>query len=333
MLIYILIWISLLLCSWKKNNVGLMWVNIVFLSLFAGLRALNIGIDTINYYDIWNWIAGGGGDFVEPGWYLMNKGMQNMGGSYNLLLWIVSLITLIPMGKLAGKYSPNPSLSLFFYYSIIFLLSLNIMRQILAVSIVWIGYLFLVRGHWKKYLFWTLLAAMIHYTALCALFLVFVNKIRLSENRCFWWTLISFAGGFLLNANILSLFIGRYAVYLQDGQGFRTNLVSVYLLGGLMNAFYLFIYFTSFKEERNSWWMKIYFIGIILMNLTAQLELGTRLILYFTGIQIIVLPLYIRHNKISNKSLLYSLLILYAGILYMKLLIGDPLQIIPYGIF
>lgn len=327
------VWLSLCALIGRKFR-DLIWFNIFLLSLINGLRHVQIGIDTANYYDIWEWINEGGGEFIEPAWYLLNKSIQCMGGGYNLLLWIVALMTFIPIGYTAKKYTNNPSLTLLFYFFITFYLqSLNIMRQILTVSLVLIGYDFLLQDKKLKYIKYTcitLIACTFHTSAICSFFVLIANKIKLSIKIIIFLFGASLCVSFILNPQFISLFIGDYAVYIQNGAGIREDILSAYILGILVNSFYVLLFATIKKEYQNTWFMKVYFLGIILMNLTTQLELGTRIILYYTIAQIFIYPLYLENNRFKHKFIAPLLLFTYAIVLFFKLLNGDPLQICPY---
>lgn len=336
MTIYVSMAFWLGLCALLGNrHRNVVWFNIFILSLINGLRDISIGIDTSNYYDIWNWISQGVGDYIEPGWYWLTKIIQYLGGSYNFFLWVIATMTFIPIGYAGKKVGYNPSLILLFYYLITFYLqSFNVMRQILAISFVLLGYLNLANANKKRYFIWVCIAFLFHYSSIVALIVNFVpRRINSSRKKIVNLLLGSLLGSFLLTPNFLSIIIGRYAVYLQDGAGIRENVLSAYILGCLVNILYIIIYKTMDSAYRESWFMKTYLAGIIFMNLTTQLELGTRIILYFTILQIIVFPMYILHNRFKNRGIAAMLVFTYAIVLFFKLLIGDPLEICPYKFY
>lgn len=332
--ITIAVWLSFCALIGKKYR-NLIWFNVFLLSLINGLRDVSIGIDTENYYDIWIWISQGKGQFIEPAWYFLNKGIQLIGGGYNLFLWIVALITFIPIGYIAKKYILNPSLALLFYFFITFYLqSFNMMRQDVAISIIAISYVFLLKKKKLKYYITVLLACLFHTSAICSLAVLLIpKKMRLTNAKIINLQIVSLFSSFLLSPGIISLFIGSYAIYLQGGEGVRENIASAYILGILANLFYLFIYNTIRIEHRDTWIMRAYFLGILLMNITTQLELGTRIILYFTILQVFIYPIYLQNNRFKDKYTAPTLVFTYAIIFFLKFLIGDPLRICPYQFF
>lgn len=75
-----------------------------------------------------------------------------------------------------------------------------------------------------------------------------------------------------------------------------------YLQVVLMNILFYSIYYTSNLELRNTLPVKIFFIAVVIMNFTARLGLGSRIMLYFTIIQVILFPLYLSNNRIKIKG-------------------------------
>lgn len=103
-----------------------------------------------------------------------------------------------------------------------------------------------------------------------------------------------------------------------------------YLQVVLMNILFYSIYYTSNLELRNTLPVKIFFIAVVIMNFTARLGLGSRIMLYFTIIQVILFPLYLSNNRIKNKGCTWLAVILYCFLIFMKLLIWDGNQVTPY---
>lgn len=339
-MLYIVLYIILLLSSFsKKYNILLLWLNIIILSSIAGLRDITIGIDTVNYYDIYTTINSGISSYIEPGWQLLNKLAYYLGG-FNLLLWIVALLTLIPIGIISQKLSPNPSLSLFIYYCLYaYLNSFNIMRQIFATSIVFMAYYAYYNRQRLKTLCYLALGMSVHMTSILGIAVFFIKFINITKKKVLLYCSLSLLVGIIINNNILSFILGPYADYLNsNSDGYRENPLSSFILALVVNLIFYLIIATSKKEIRDSQWYKLYFIGILMMNASFQLELGTRAILFFTLLQFIVYPLYFRNNIIKNKIIVFSIILLYITAIFLKILIlgnniGEEGSIIPYKVF
>ena len=322
----------MLLCSYRKRNNNLMWINIFLLSIIAGARDISIGSDTISYYNIYNYIHDGSRTFVEYGWFGINKFIQYIGGNFSLLLWITSLLTLIPVGILSKRYTPNPSLGLFVYDALYaYLNSFNIMRQLLAMSFVLLAYSALDRKKMVSFTIYVLVAISIHISSIFVLTVFCVKNIKLNLARVIMMLLSTLVIGCIINNKLLTLLVGPYVHYLDSR--YRDNLFTTLVMGMLSNLVFILIYITSKVDDRNNIFMKIYFLGIVFMNITLQLTLGTRFILYFTIVQFLVFPIYLESNRFKQKNIVKVTLILYAGIIFMKiLLMGNSMEgsVYPY---
>lgn len=332
MIFYICIWGILLLLSFYKHNKYIFWGSILVLSFIAGGRSELIGVDTHNYKDIYGWIADGISYPIEPGWYFLNKLINELGGNFNLLLWIVSLMTLIPIGIVCVKCSENPQLSLFFYYSLYaYLNSFNVMRQFLAISFVLLAYSYVFqRG---KFFVCILLAFIFHYSAVVSVVVILLNNILLTKKRIINGLVATFLLGLFFNNTIFSFLTGSYAGYLETDIGYRDNFQLVVIMCIMMNGLYLFFYFTIMEEYRQNFWTKVFFVAIMVMNLSMQLELGTRILLYFTLSQIIFYPIYFKHNIVRNKMCIIFCVLFYVASVFMKILIlgsQNEYSVFPY---
>ena len=134
--------------------------------------------------------------------------------------------------------------------------------------------------------------------------------------------------GYLLSDTTFLYLVGPYAAYLENG--YKEGLLSIYIQAVLINLLFLFIFYTTDKESQNSFWIKIFFIGIVLMDLTARLTQGTRITLFFMVVQFIVYPQYFVSNRVSNKILVHFCILLYCAMIFMKLLIWDGNGVCPY---
>lgn len=335
MILYVIIGFILFLLSTKKTKKYTFFGSIFFLTVLAGLRKDNIGYDTHVYKDIFLWIKDGIDYPIEPGWYVLNKLVILCGGGFNLLLWITSLLTLFPIGFAIIRSSPNPQLSLFFYYALYaYLNSFNGMRQFIAISFVLFAYSCLPSI--KRFVLFILFAVSFHISAVFA-FLVLLYKVFEMKNTVVALGLIfSFFCGLILNNNIIELFAGPYAQYLDSDFGYRENLLSTIILLIVMNILFCWCFYTSKKEFKQTIWTKIFFIAIILLNVTMQLQLGTRIVLYFTLIQIVYFPNYYKNTIVKNKFIIQTLITMYVTLVFFKILILgnlDEYSVYPYMFF
>ncbi|MDU6524350.1 MAG: EpsG family protein, partial [Enterococcus sp.] len=95
-------------------------------------------------------------------------------GSFRWYLFIYSSATIVLTYNALKKLSPeNITISYFVYLTMYFTQSMNIIRQSLAVAIIFYGYYYLIQRDLKKYLVICIIATSFHMSALIAFPLFF----------------------------------------------------------------------------------------------------------------------------------------------------------------
>lgn len=227
-----------------------------------------------------------------------------------LLFIIVSAITIGAIMYTIIKRSKNPILSvLIFLLAGFFFDSLNIVRQYLAISIVIIGYPFLLeKKKWILYLGCVVLAGLLHSTAFIMISLLFLNKKMLAN----WKWVIPLSGFILiLNENLFDL-IGvfiqntRFNVYLT-GKFAKGDISFLFIAENLI--LYIFMYYIYVKNKKTGEILKedILFLNIQALALLTMVSgschmLLIRIALYFSVFQIISVPYYI--SRMPNKAII-----------------------------
>lgn len=332
---FCLLWGILLLLSAKKKSQSLYFFTIFFLSILIGFRGLEVGPDTLTYETIFENIGEHNiYTYPEPGWVIFNLIIFKIGGSFHLMLWLSAILILYYISKSIQRYSPNILLSIFLLYSLYFVFySMNIVRQIVAVSIVLYAYTKLIERKNKLFFIYICLAALFHYTAIITFSIWWIKNIKFSKFKVYLGLLISFIGGFIvISSSILSMILGPYAHYLtSEKNGYRTSIIIPFLLSCFLSVLCLFIYNTSKNKVKESLWMNIYIWGVIINNLLLYLFLGTRVVMYFSITQIILLPMYLYNNTFKQKIFPVFIIICYTSALFFMLLLSGSVGVYPYN--
>lgn len=191
--------------------------------------------------------------------------------------------------------------------------SLNIMRQYMAMSLIFFGYQFLLKSkRWYiAYIAIVIIATLIHSSAIIMLILVLLNKKMLVSWK---WVLPACVIIVLLNENlmnILEFFVQntRFSVYLTGklAQGeFSYLFVAENLIIYLMM---MYIYSKNKKldniQTQDILFLNIQALALIVMVLGSAHMLFIRTALYFSIFQVISLPYYI--SKIPVKEVIEDL--------------------------
>lgn len=155
----------------------------IFLILFVGLRSSTVGTDSARYADELIRVDDGRfGPFdrQSPGYWLIELIVAKLFGcDYTVLYMICALITWVFFFLALKKNSVNPFLSLLVFIGFGFAYeTLNQIRQMMAVSVVLFAYTYLKANQRGRFALLVLIASSLHITALCALFMVFLTKLK-----------------------------------------------------------------------------------------------------------------------------------------------------------
>lgn len=124
-------------------------IAILFPAIIAGIR-YNVGTDYAGVYKpLFSEQLSGDKAYrlrsIEIGYMFLNKLVVWLGGGFNLVMFLSSLITIIAIyiGLLHYKNKINVTLAFLLFMLLFFQKSLNLVRQMMAVGIVFCGFIFL----------------------------------------------------------------------------------------------------------------------------------------------------------------------------------------------
>lgn len=287
----LLILILILLSCWKKREMAL-YLAMAILILMAGLRGLSVGTDTSHYaYYFTNF--GEDASFthaLEVGYLALHLFVLKVFGEYQVLVFMISLITIFFVGMFAKKESVNPAFSMLCYVMLYFwFYSLNTARQFIAMSIVLVGLSCLRRGKTKQFILWVILAMSFHTVSIVAFVALLFRKPRGSRSLM----LICVIGSFLLGLmsfvpmvlTKMTAFVPEYMIdYILDTDAYRET----FSLSRLMLSVYCCV-MVLLLDHRNLY-VKCLVMGIAILNLFSfQVVLG-RTAQFFTVVQIALIP-------------------------------------------
>lgn len=152
----------------KKIKIFFMILAIIIPSVFAGIR-YNIGTDYKIHEMVFNEIANGEEitKRAECGYVLLNKILAILGGNYNTLLFIITIISMTCVYLTLKQYKDKISapIAMLAYMLLYYQMSYNLIRQIFAATIVLYATTFLYKNQKWKFVFGCILASTIHITA------------------------------------------------------------------------------------------------------------------------------------------------------------------------
>ena len=207
----------------------------LLLSAVAGFRS-GVGSDYEAYVSIFYNIDSFTFFRIEPLYYLLNQILKYLGFQAQSVFIVMGMIAAYFAVKSSNKVS-HPGIFIFSYITLIYLNSLNAVRQEIATTILLFAILLLVEGHSKKFIFLVLFATGFHYISIVFLPFVFINKINYTKKTM---VLILLLGLVFIRFGILELLIStgilsgtKYSFYLYSDMyngTTGTSLTSIFVL-------------------------------------------------------------------------------------------------------
>lgn len=255
MIIYLVVFITSALSLYLSRRIRsrlskkvLVFIGILIPSLLAGLRSSSIGVDVSVYAIPFFERAKASSGIAEFFTYQFALGNTDIG--FNMVTYIVSkfaqdyhwslffyqLITLTVVYAAFCKYEQKYDTPIWFvmmlYYLCLYNISLNIMKQTIAVAFVLLASTYLFEKKYKKYAICMVLGILFHSTALFGFVFLFMHILfqsknqQISEREQLKRTLL-----FIMVVFIVLLEVNQITNFLVNIGVFRTNYLR-YLSGG-----------------------------------------------------------------------------------------------------
>lgn len=305
----------------ELHNNYLTLIPIITFTILIGLR-YDVGIDYLWYkknYDELNNLTRDTSLYFEIGYAYLFKILAWIGASF---VWPFLFTAFLQIYCVYYQSRKNlflfPFIIFFYFVSTNFMYSLNIMRQILAFNILFVGTKTIIDGKIYKWIGWCLLASLFHVTSLIALPFYFFNK-NIIKNKYFAFFFLIFAY-FLVEyvyVNYFDIFFEKYLPLIMpdvSSEGLRSqdreiikNGGSGYFTFATIVVYVLFInYYQQCCKLYTRYGFVLFFnlaaIGIIVFPLVSHNILLDRINYYFYGFRFIVFAFYAHYFVIVNKN-------------------------------
>lgn len=314
-----------------------------FLPIFvvAALR-YEVGTDWPIYLDYYNWINDGTRSFSEVLFNLMNKLIYCTVNDFQGLVVLVAFLSYFFLFKAINEQSISVPLSLLvFFISSSFFASMNQLRQAISMPIMLYAYKYIMEKKPFRYLFWCIVASLIHVSSLVYLPLYFLAKFKPSVRRyvtIFGFCVITLPVLHFIAETLIKL--SKYAWYFTSVFNTGSEANNFYLLGFLFQSvmFIIMAYYRFTSEAEDSVYdsmLNCYFLSVITLLFTPVLSQVLRVSQCFGYCQILLVPRMINcEKKPTRRVVLYILIIgLYtAKLLYDTYYLGWN-GVIPYQTF
>lgn len=377
---YVFSFLGSTLCVYSAEKVNskeiqriLLFLAVLITSLLAAFRALNIGTDVMNYVQPMFVNAQKANNFSEyltstilNDWQLVPISSFEYGytslvficakffGNIFSLLFITQFIIVgcIVIGLWRQKKELSVSLGIFSYYLLFYNTSLNMVRQSIAMSLLFMAFSYLKDRKNITYFILMIIAISFHRTAIIGV-IIFILYIYFGKNS----RNIKFTNNFSLSAQSFKLIlvgIVSFAIVLipsvfqlvlkflgvsEYAEGYITNTVHFSLNGSLICLLIILIVMLCWNSLSNDN-LKYLYVGLLIcalatIQLTTASAHASRISLYFTMFYVYIIPTFLNNTSSRTKKVILIILILlmylywYYTIVYLKYNATVPYIISP----
>ena len=303
---------------------------VLLFSIVFGLR-YDVGTDFPNY---WRMLEGDNGDksSVEYLFGIFNYFVSKSGMFPSVGFMVYAFIQIFFFVKAIKAYPKIFIWALFFYFTSTYIfLSLNVVRQTMAFSILLWSTWFIYKKEFVPYLITVLLATGIHASAIIFLPLYFLLDKELFRKKTYQiilltiafvagpaiqkilWMLVPFFGSYVLGVDYSDTDISQFEDVDWNEKGAGLGYILWYLIDSLIICSYDSIK-RFFNHRIFVIWYNLYFIGAILSFLVGATYLS-RINVYFDSVKIVIYGvwcafLYYTNSKYHIKGIVLILFIL-----------------------
>lgn len=343
---YLCIFLMAMLLAWladRKKSRVLLFLLIILLTFAAGLRGRQVGIDTPGYYE--NIEAGFpyAWKFREEGFRAVSNLIFRLTGNAQLVFVLCALVTNYCILERFWDYRKEASFSFMtlLYLLIYYSSSMNIMRQYVAVALVFYATRFLPR---KKHLWFAgflLVAVSFHRSALLAIVLPALQIWNGLSRKKKKLLAIPFLLSALICASYLYFYlksdVSAYASQTVD----NVNITYFYRLSVFLFAWYTFSHKIYIKiggvpkTGRFGTMEKVVplccLAGLGFESLSMFFAFVGRTGLFFSMFEPVFWGIAVKKSK--NRELYALLILIYAGYMLLQVVIRNSGGIMPYSIY
>lgn len=319
----------------KKDRGIFMIIAMIIMALLVALRSTEVGNDTPEYVRIFNEILSNS-DYVsitrfEVGYVFLNRLVGKFTSNAQGVFIVCAIIQYSVFIWFIKKHSKNYALSMLLFFLLIFSSTLNIVRQSLAMAFVFIAFDRILSKKTFGAIFWIIVAALFHTSAIITIVLVFLPYIKFDGvfAAIIFVLCIIFAFTDLLY-KVCELIAPTYAHYFEGKYAESGWLAITYQL--LSNLAYFAVVLIPIKvigrnktkilegtlsvNRKNNILLWITYAAFAGMLLGFKVNLIDRLITYFSAFTIILIPnslqKYDKTSRMIISCAMVALLIAYS---------------------
>lgn len=331
---FYLIWflITIVLLIYNKKNTKSIVIIFILLTLVYGCRNYG-GVDDREYIQaFYDSIQGNIVYGIEKSYVIISKILGEIGFNYKSIFLLYSVVAfrfLYLVYKEVCKDNNDWMIGILGFFTFAFIPTITVMRQFTATAIVMYALILFMQKKYKKSIMYIVIASLIHVSALIAILVIPLLKIRISNLTKVCIVILSIIIGYfdflpLILSKLLIFIPDKYTAYLNQTSKFELGLLILILI-----VIYIGQFFISFlKREIITYNKEIDFLekGQMLYFTCYFISLSNgwmnRISISFLLFMPFLFKTFIwRFDKKEDKRLLYSICcIAYIGLYIFQLI-------------
>lgn len=322
--------------GYKKKKIFKIFIALLPLTLVSAFR-YDVGWDYVDIYTRGFYYVGKYNIewFTEKGFLLMVKVLYYVFGNPISLFVLFSCLVSYFFCLCCDKYGKEENIWIYIFMFVIsryYFMSLNIMRQALAVMIILNALYYIKEKNFKKYILYIFIAFEIHYISIVYLPLYFLLSKKYNRIKDILFFI------FVIPIGIIGIYCfvssTKYANYFtsmfgNDGSFIVSEIIIPILIIAIRNLFIN-------QDSKNTGMENIFFnmsiVCLIISLMSSVLPLGDRMIWYFSMHNMFYVPYLISNIKKQNLRLIIAFVIVvcFTIVCGMQTIWKDSYSIVPY---
>lgn len=263
---------------------------------------------------------------MEPGWLLMNHFLFFILPDHIILSVFTSFVIIGSYFFAIKRYSVNYAFSILLFLLITYTQSLFVLRQHMAVAVLFFSIKYIVNRDLKRFLLILLLACSIHMTAIVFLPAYFVYKLKI-DKKFFLIVLLGCLFMFFFFQSVVSYFtsgtyIGGYLEKETHGTWTGTGIMCCVL------ALSMILLDLKHLDNAHKLFFQLLCVGLCfeIGGAVSNSDMMGRLNWYYTVYVIFMIPKAVEKQQLFKKILIISCVLLGYGIIWYNTVCSESLE-------
>lgn len=305
--------------------------------LITALR-YRVGTDYLYYAASFNRVKEGKSSyFSNPIYNVMEKIATFLGSEYIWIFCVTGVILIACYWYVIYKQSCYPVYSIFLFWGTnTYYISLNGVRQGIAMGFLFVAIYFAIHKDVKKYLVFVILACLTHRGVVFFLPAYWLFQIRIKPKNVWLIVLVSLASGVVAKSLIYSVIrllgYGYYISGAYDNGNFEWIIAAINIV--ILSVFCFYERTAEESEEKNEFqiyfWLQVLATASVMFS--AAVPLAKRICWTFTIGQILSLPTLTKYekSKIGKLILNAGIILGFAISIYIGIVVKGAHKVLPY---